>query len=259
MAKVTPAAELFDLAGEVALVTGASSGLGARFAQVLAAHGAKVIAGARRKQRLDALVAEIGPQVLAVVLDVTSRESIAAAFDEAERHFGTVTLLVNNAGIANGDKFLKTSPDAYATIQRTNADGVWYVAQEAARRMIAAKRPGAIINIASMLAYRVENNALAYAASKAAVLQMTRGMAVELARHHIRVNAISPGYIMSEMTEPYLSGEAGQAMLKRIPQRRIGDVSDLDGALLLLASRKASGYMTGSSIVADGGHMWSFS
>jgi NAD(P)-dependent dehydrogenase (short-subunit alcohol dehydrogenase family) len=259
MLGVIPAAQLFDLTGEVALVTGASSGLGERFAEVLAAHGAKVVMGARRKDRLEALAARIGDGAFATSLDVTSRVSIAAAFDTAEKQFGTVTLLVNNAGIANGDPFLKTPPETHEAIQRTNVDGVWHTAQEAARRMIAAEKPGTIINVASMLGYRVENTSLTYAASKAAVLQMTHGMAVELARHNIRVNSIAPGYITSEMTEKYLASDAGKAMLKRIPQRRTGEPSDLDGALLLLASRRASGFMTGSTIVVDGGHMWSFS
>jgi 3-oxoacyl-[acyl-carrier protein] reductase len=255
--RVSPAAELFDLSGVVALVTGASSGLGERFVRVLAAHGAKVVAAARRKGRLDALAADCGAGVLPVAMDVKDRVSIAAAFDSAEKQFGTVTLLVNNAGIATGDTFLKTAPETHEAIQSVNVNGVWYAAQEAARRMVAAKTGGAIVNIASLLGFRVETNALTYAASKAAVVQMTQGMAVELARHGIRVNGIAPGYIASEMTAAFLASDEGKATVKRIPQRRSGLPSDLDGTLLLLASNKASGFMTGSTIVVDGGHMWS--
>jgi 3-oxoacyl-[acyl-carrier protein] reductase len=255
--RVSPAAELFDLSGAVALVTGASSGLGERFVRVLAAHGANVVAAARRKVRLDALAADCGAAVLPVAMDVRDRASIAAAFDLAEKQFGTVTLLVNNAGIATGDTFLKTAPETHEAIQSVNVNGVWYAAQEAAQRMVAAKTGGAIVNIASLLGFRVEANALTYAASKAAVVQMTQGMAVELARHGIRVNGIAPGYIASEMSDAFLASDEGKATVKRIPQRRSGLPSDLDGTLLLLASHKASGFMTGSTIVVDGGHMWS--
>ncbi len=251
MAQVTPAQRLFDLSGEVALVTGASSGLGRRFAEVLAAHGAKVVAAARRTDRL----AELASQNIApLALDVTATGKLAAALDEAESHFGPLTLLVNNAGIASGKRILDTAEEDWAAVQKTNVDAVWHLSRAFAQRLVARNSPGTIINIASLLAEKVSVSSAAYAVSKAAVLHMTKAQAMEWARHHIRVNAICPGYIMSEMTDDYLASPAGQDMVKRIPQRRAGDPSDLDGALLLLASPRASGFMTGASLRVDGGH-----
>jgi 3-oxoacyl-[acyl-carrier protein] reductase len=251
MAQVTPAQRLFDLSGEVALVTGASSGLGRRFAEVLAAHGAKVVAAARRTDRL----AELASQNIApLALDVTATGKLAAALDEAESHFGPLTLLVNNAGIASGNRILDTAEEEWSAVQRTNVDAVWHLSRAFAERLVARNSPGAIINIASLVAEKVSVSSAAYAVSKAAVLHMTKAQAMEWARHHIRVNAICPGYIMSEMTDDYLASPAGQDMVKRIPQRRAGDPSDLDGALLLLASPRASGFMTGASLRVDGGH-----
>lgn len=256
MASEGPASSLFNLTGEVALVTGASSGLGARFAEVLAAQGAKVILAARRTDRIEALAARL-PAARAMALDVTAFDSFPAFLEAAAKAFGPVTLLVNNAGVADSKRFVDTPRDEFDRVLATNVDAVWHLSQAFARTLIAAKQPGAIINIASIAAYRVAATPPAYAVSKAAVEQMTKALAVELARYQIRCNAIAPGYIISEMTEKYLSSEAGQALLKRVPQRRAGAASDLDGALLLLASRKASGYMTGTTIVVDGGHMWS--
>jgi 3-oxoacyl-[acyl-carrier protein] reductase len=252
------AAQLFDLNGEVALVTGASSGLGSRFAEVLAAHGAKVAAAARRVDRLDALRAKIGDAILPVPLDVMNRAGIAGAFDRAEAEFGTVTILVNNAGIAPVGSFLKFGEEEWEKLRQTNLDSVWFLAQEGARRMVAAKRQGTIINLSSILAYRVSAGEAAYCVSKAAVAQMTAALALELARHNIRVNAIAPGYIKTEMTEDFLASARSEPSRKAIPMRRAGEPSDLDGALLLLASRKASGFMTGSTIVVDGGHLCAF-
>ncbi|MBI2717326.1 MAG: SDR family oxidoreductase [Rhizobiales bacterium] len=257
MSPVTPASQLFGLTGEVALVTGASSGLGARFAEVLAAHGARVVLAARRADRIAALAKGLSG-AMALVLDVTKPETFPAAFDAAEREFGPVTLLVNNAGVANDGKFLDTDPERWDNTIATNVSAVWHLSREFARRLVGLKRPGAIVNVSSVLGCRVTPGAGAYCVSKAAVAQMTAAMAVELARHGIRVNAIAPGYIWSEMTEAYLKSEGGLATIKRIPQRRAGDPSDLDGALLLLASRKAAGFMTGSTVTVDGGHVWSF-
>ena len=256
MAPITQAQDLFDLTGQVALVTGASSGLGARFAEVLAAHGAKVVLAARRIERIEALAARL-PQAMAVALDVTDAAGFPGVFDAAEKAFGSVTLLVNNAGVASGGRFIDASFEEWRKLQATNVDAVWGLSQIFAKRLIAAKVPGSIINIASVAAYRVNGVSTPYTVSKAAVAQLTNSLALELARHGIRVNAIAPGYITSEMTADYLASEAGQAMLKRVPQRRAGDPSDLDGTLLLLASRRASGFMTGTTIVADGGHMLS--
>lgn len=257
MPPVTPASEMFDLTGEVALVTGASSGLGVRFAEVLAAHGARVVLAARRKDRLDGLAKRLGG-TLAVALDVTRPEQFGEVFEQAERAFGPVTLLVNNAGIANGGKFLETGAAEWERVRATNVDAVWHLSQVFAQRLIASGREGAIINLASVLSYRVTPGATAYCVSKAAVLQMTQALALELARHRIRVNAIAPGYITTEMTEAYLASDASAETQRNIPMRRVGEPADLDGALLLLASKRASGFMTGSTITVDGGHLTSF-
>ena len=252
MADVTRAQHLFDLTGEVALVTGASSGLGARFAKVLAAHGAKVIAAARRVERLEALAAG-SPNIAPLALDVTAPGSFADALDSAEPQFGPLTLLVNNAGISGQSRILDAEPHEWRDVQNTNVDSIWHLSKAFAMRLVERQAPGTIINIASIVSYRAGMSPAAYAISKAAVLHMTKAMAVEWARHQIRVNAIAPGFIHSEMTEAYLASSAGEAMTKRTPQRRAGNPSDLDGALLLLASKRASGFMTGSSIIVDGG------
>ena len=258
---VTTAAQLFDLTGEVALVTGASSGLGRRFAKVLAAQGAAVVVAARRRDRLESLSREIaaaGGSSHCVEVDLADRSRIAAAFDAAEAAFGTVTLVVNNAGISGSLKRgVELSEDEWRSVMSINLDAVWFTAQEAARRMLSAAKPGAIINIASVFSFRVGINLAPYAIAKAGVVQMTHALALELARHRIRVNALAPGYVQSEMTETFLSSPAGEALRMRIPQRRFGDPSDLDAALLLLASRRASGFMTGSTVLVDGGHMLS--
>lgn len=251
-------AELFDLTGEVALVTGASSGLGERFAQVLAANGAKVVLAARRVDRLEALVGKIraeGGEAVAVELDVADQAAIAPAFDAAEAAFGAVTILVNNAGIDGSSPPLDMTPGQWRKVMAVNVDGVWFCAQEAARRLVAAGKPGTIINIASVLSFRAARTLSAYATSKGAVRQMTHNLALELARYNIRVNAIAPGYILTEINRDLFASPAGEKMIKRIPQRRIADPSELDGTLLLLASSRASGYMTGSTVVVDGGHM----
>lgn len=253
MAQVTPAQQLFDLSGEVALVTGASSGLGRRFAEVLAAHGAKVVAAARRTDRLRDLAEHHG-NIAPLALDVTATETIERALGDAEKPFGPLTLLINNAGIAGGKRITDTTRDEWEAVQKTNVDAVWHLSQAFARRLIARSSPGAIINIASLVAERVGMSSASYAISKAAVLHMTKAQAHEWARHGIRVNAICPGFIHSEMTDDYLASPAGQEMIKRVPQRRAGDPSDLDGTLLLLASARASGFMTGASIMVDGGH-----
>ena len=262
MEPIVKADELFDLSGEVALVTGASSGLGARFARVLAAHGAKVAMAARRRDRLaelaDAIAAE-GGAALPVTFDVRQSDDAGALFKEVEAAFGSVTILVNNAGIVKSAPALETGPDAWREVIDVNLNAVWFLAQEAARRMIAAGRAGTIINIASLLSLRISKGTAAYNVAKAGVQHLTRQLAVELARHGIRVNALAPGYVVTEMTEDFLASPGGQAMLKSIPQRRFAQSADLDGAMLLLASAKASGFMTGATVVVDGGQMWSLS
>lgn len=253
MSQVTPAQQLFDLSGEVALVTGASSGLGWRFAEVLAAHGATVVAAARRTDRLAALAAQ-NPNIHPLAMDVTDTASLDSRLDAAEAIAGPLSLLVNNAGIAGSGRITDTPAEDWRAVQAINVDAVWHLSRAFAERRIKAGLPGAVINIASLVAYKVGASSASYAISKAAVLHMTKAQAIEWARHKIRVNAISPGFIHSEMTDDYIASPAGQEMVKKIPQRRAGEPSDLDGALLLLASPKASGFMTGASILVDGGH-----
>ncbi len=252
------AAEMFSLKGRVALVTGASSGLGAQFARALADNGAAVALVARRAERLKALKDEIdgkGGKAVAIEADVTDRAAMTRAFDEAEKAFGTVTILVNNAGIAQSSKrAIEVTAEEWRKVLSVDLDAVFYNAQEAARRMLAAKQPGAIINIASVLGLGVSKGVAAYAVAKAAVVQVTKALAVELAFKGVRVNAIAPGWFVTEINDKYLTGEAGDALKRAIPMGRFGKDGDLDGALLLLAS-DAGSYITGATIVADGGQV----
>ncbi len=254
---MTIATELFDLTGEVAMVTGASSGLGWRFAQVLAGQGAKVVLAARRTERLLDLKTEIentGGAAHCVALDVADRGAIVAAFDEAEEAFGPVTIQVNNAGMAIQKMALETSEKDWRMLMDVNLDAVWWCSREAAKRMISARKPGCIINTSSILATNAMPTLSVYSITKAAVSQMTRSMAVEFARHNIRVNAIAPGYVRTEINSDALDSAKGDVLKKAIPQRRFGEPEDLDGILLLLASEKAGGFMTGEVVVVDGGH-----
>lgn len=244
---------LFDVRGKVALVTGASSGLGENFARCLAARGAVVVACARRVDRLEALVRE-GGAAHAVALDVTDPASVDAAVRRAADLAGPIDILVNNAGIADTKASLELTEADWRRVLDTNLDGAWRVAQAAAKAMVAAGRGGSIVNIASILGLRQATHLLAYAAAKAALVQVTKSLALEWARHGIRVNAIAPGYVVTEMNRDFFASEAGQAVVKRIPQRRVGSPRDLEGALLLLAS-DAGAYMTGTVVVADGGHL----
>jgi 3-oxoacyl-[acyl-carrier protein] reductase len=248
---------LFDLDGEVALVTGASSGLGARFAQVLAANGARVVLVARRADRLKALqhtIVSAGGTAIAVEADVTDRAAMIRAFDAAEKSFGTVTILVNNAGIAHSGRAVDLQEGEWRRVLATDLDAVFYWAQEAARRLLSAKKKGAIVNIASVLGLSVAKGVSAYATAKAGVIQLTRSLAIEWAFKGVRVNAIAPGWFVTEINEDYLQSDEGKAMTRTIPAGRFGAEGDLDGALLLLAS-KAGAYMTGATIVVDGGQV----
>jgi 3-oxoacyl-[acyl-carrier protein] reductase len=248
-------AGLFDLSGAVGLVTGASGGLGSRFTMVLAAHGASVAATARTPEKLAGLLGDIGASggtAAGFRLDVTDRASIAAAFDAAEAKFGAVTLLVNNAGVAHSDAAETMSADDWRGVLSVDLDGPFFLMQEFARRLIVAKTPGAIVNVASLLGFRADKGVAAYAAAKAGLIQLTRVLALEWAKHGIRVNAIAPGWFPTAINKGYLQSQAGDALKKRIPLRRFGDAQDLDGALLLLASN-AGAYMTGTTIVVDGG------
>ena len=246
-----------SLQGKTALVTGASSGLGEHFARVLTNAGAKVALAARRLDRLQQLEAEIraaGGQASPVVLDVTDRASITKAFDTAEAALGPVTILVNNAGVPAGSYFLKTTESDWRSVLDVNLDGVFRVGQEAARRMSKTGNGGSIINIASITAFGVLKAIAAYSASKAAVVSLTKSMALELARDKIRVNALAPGYFSTELNDAFLTSDAGRRLLSRVPMERAGKLEELDGPLLLLAS-DAGAFMTGSVITIDGGHM----
>ena len=251
------ASQLFDLSGRVALVTGASSGLGTRFAQVLAANGAAVVLVARRADRLAALKTKIeqaGGRAVAVEADVLDRAAIRRAFDAAEAAFGTVTVLVNNAGVAHSTRAVDLTEEEWRRVVGTNLDAVFFWAQEGAKRMLAAKTKGAIINIASVLGFGVSKGTAAYATAKAGVVQITKALGLELAFRGVRVNAIAPGWFVTEINRDYLESEQGKALTRDIPVGRFGQDGDLDGALLLLAS-DAGAYMAGATIVVDGGQM----
>ena len=251
------AADMFSLKGRVALVTGASSGLGRQFARALADNGAAVALVARRTDRLADLKKAIeaaGGRAVAIEADVTDRAAMTRAFDATEAAFGTVTILVNNAGIAHGGRAIDMPAEEWRKVLSTNLDAVFFWAQEAARRMLAAKKQGAIVNIASVLGFAVAKGAVAYATAKAGVVQVTKALAVELAFKGVRVNAIAPGWFVTEMNDEYLASEAGTAIKREIPMGRFGNEGELDGALLLLTS-DAGNYITGATIVVDGGQV----
>lgn len=246
-----------DLRGRVALVTGASSGLGAHFASLLARQGCRVALAARRKDRLAGLAAEIadaGGEAMAVAMDVADPESIRAGLTRIEEYFGPVELLVNNAGLAAEHGFLAAPRAETERVFAVNQTGVWEVAQQVCARLVAVGKPGAIVNIASITGLRAVGGAASYAVTKAAVAHMTRILALELARYGIRVNAVAPGYFETELTQDFLASEAGDKLRKRVPMRRIGHLTELDGPLLLLLS-EAGSFMTGTVIPVDGGHL----
>lgn len=252
------ASDLFSLNDRVALVTGASSGLGVQFARALADNGASVALVARRADRLKALQDAIeakGGKATAIEADVTDRAAMSRAFDEAEKTFGTVTILVNNAGVAQQSaRATEVSAEEWRRVLGTDLDAVFYWAQEGARRMLAAKKQGAIVNIASVLGFGVSKGVAAYATAKAGVVQITKALSLELAFKGVRVNAIAPGWFVTEINDSYLNSEAGMAMKRDIPMGRFGQAGDLDGALLLLVS-DAGSYITGATILVDGGQV----
>jgi NAD(P)-dependent dehydrogenase (short-subunit alcohol dehydrogenase family) len=246
-----------SLDNRVALVTGANGGLGAHFAMTLAKAGASVVLGARRPDTVRAVCDDIigmNGRACAVALDVTDPQSVRHAFDDAQAQLGNIDLLVNNAGIALTKPMLDLAPEDWDSVLSVNLSGAFHVAQEAARRMKDSGTGGAIINIASILGLRVAQQLASYTASKAALIQLTKAMALELARYRIRVNALAPGYIKTSINDGFFETDAGAALVKRIPQRRLGELHDLDGPLLLLAS-DAGAYMTGAVLAVDGGHL----
>lgn len=248
-------AGLFDLSDSIALVTGAGGSFGSRFVHVLTAHGGRVAATARAPEKLSGLIDKTGREggtAAAYCLDVTDRSSISAVFDQVEADWGPVTLLVNNAGIAHSDAAANLAPETWRNVLNVDLDAPFFVMQEFARRLISTETPGVVVNIASAIGLRADKGAAAYTAAKAGLIQLTRALALEWARYNIRVNAIAPGWFPTSINRDYLGSERGDALKKKIPMRRFGEEGDLDGALLLLASR-AGAYMTGTTIVVDGG------
>ena len=246
-----------SLKGRTALVTGANGGLGSHFARTLAKAGAKVAVGARRVESLGEVtdaIASAGGHAEAIALDVTDPASVARAFDDAAASLGAITIVVNNAGIAVTKPLLEHTEEDWQQVIEVNLNGAWRVAQAAARHMVRHEQGGSIVNIASILGLRVSAQVPSYAASKAALIQLTKAMALELARYRIRVNALAPGYVETGINHEFFDSDAGKALVKRVPQRRIGQPEELDGALLLLAS-DAGSYITGSVLAVDGGHL----
>lgn len=246
-----------DLEGKVALVTGAFGGLGRHFALTLANAGCRMVLAGRRMAEGERLMDEIlaaGGRGCVVRLDVRDPDSVSGAFFQAEQALGTVDIVVNSAGIATTGPALATSEQDWVRVIDTNLTGAWRVTQHAAQQMRDAGRLGSIINIASILGLRVAQQVPAYTAAKAGLIHLTRSLALEWARHGIRVNALAPGYFASDINRAFLETDGGQAMVRRIPQRRLGQPSQLDGALLLLASG-ASDYITGAVLPVDGGHL----
>jgi len=245
---------VFDMSGRRVLITGGGTGLGQRFAHTLAAAGATVILAARRADRLEQTarsLRERGASAHCVTIDVASAASVANAF-RAIAAIGPLDVLVNNAGTAADKSLLDIGEDEWDRVMNANLKGAWLVARAAATAMIAAGTGGAIVNIASVLGSAVQKHTGPYSAAKAGLLHLTRAMALEWARHGIRVNALAPGYIGTDLNRDFFATPAGEALVKRIPQRRLGRPQDLDGPLLLLAS-DAGKHITGVLLPVDGG------
>jgi NAD(P)-dependent dehydrogenase (short-subunit alcohol dehydrogenase family) len=246
----------FDLSGQVALVTGASSGIGRHLAELLATAGAKVALAARRIDRLDEAAREIaaaGGHGFPVACDVTRSDSVAAAVAAAETELGPLTILVNNAGVVVAKPVLQHTEEEWDYVLDTNLKGAWLMAREFAQHLVDRQRPGRIVNIASVLGVRTIARVPSYTAAKAGLIHLTHVLAMELARHGILVNAIAPGYVETDFNRDFLASDAGKKLEARIPLRRVAQPDDLDGAMLLLAS-PAGAYITGAVIAVDGGH-----
>jgi NAD(P)-dependent dehydrogenase (short-subunit alcohol dehydrogenase family) len=249
--------DLFSLRNVTALLTGASGGLGEHFARTLVGAGAKVALMGRRAEPLEALAEGLNRDdrcAAAIPFDSTDSQAVETGFAAAEQALGTITLLINNAGVTSTDSLIDLEETEWDLILDTNLKGAWLCARAFAKQVIDRGQAGVIVNIASILGLRVAGQVGAYSASKAALIQMTRSLALELARYRIRANVLAPGYISTQLNRDFLETPAGAALIKRIPQRRLGTLDDLDGPLLLLAS-DASRFMTGAVIAVDGGHL----
>jgi NAD(P)-dependent dehydrogenase (short-subunit alcohol dehydrogenase family) len=249
-------AEARPLAGRTALITGASSGFGAHFARVLGRAGANVILAARRLDKLEETAADIrnlSVRAIPLALDVSSASAVREAVAQAEGALGGIDILINNAGVTATKAALDNTEQDWDFVLDTNLKGAFLVATEVARAMRNARREGSIVNVASVLGLRQAGHVLPYAVSKAGLIQLTKQLALELARWRIRVNALAPGYFATDLNREFFTTEDGRALIRRVPQRRLGQLDDLNGPLLLLAT-DASRYMTGSVIVVDGGH-----
>lgn len=248
---------MLDLTGKVALVTGASSGLGIHFAKVLASRGAKVVLGARRLERLKEVEAEIkaaGGEALAVAMDVNSEADVIAAFDSTEEAYGIVNVLVNNAGVADAKRVLDVDEKSWDFVLDTNLKSVWRISTEACRRLVEAGLPGSVINISSILGKRMGPYQTTYATSKAAVITLSESMALDFAPNKIRVNSICPGYFVTEINRQFFESRAGEEFIADTPSGRTGNLDDITGPLLLLASDEGA-YITGVALPVDGGHL----
>lgn len=253
---MSSAIDKFSLKGKLVLVTGASSGLGTHFAQLLASCGAKVAVAARRADKLQSVVdgiAQAGGEARAFSLDVSNAQSVKDCFDTIGE-WAVPDVIVNNAGVTVTRALLDQTEEDFDSVIDTNLKGNWLVATEGARRMVAAKKGGAIVNVASILGERVGGGVAPYAISKAGVIQATKAMALELARYGIRVNALLPGYVITDLNRDFLTSELGDKLRMRIPSRKFSELSDLDGPLLLLAS-DAGAAMSGSTVAVDGAHL----